>query len=70
MADNRSMGPAVRMFKSFDEADRADREYYRNLTPEQRLDIFLALLDQPYPGRNRAQERLERVYRVVKREPR
>lgn len=58
------MEKVVRVFRSHQEADEADREYFRNLTPQQRLDIFLEVL---WRGRNgdEAAERLERVYRVV-----
>ena len=61
---NRTMEKAVRIFGSHQEADEADREYFRNLTPQQRLNIFLEVL---WRGRNRdeAAERLERVYRIV-----
>lgn len=61
------MDKVVRKFKSHAEAERADREYYRSLTPEQRMEIFFELVrrvqgDPP--------ARLERIYRVVKRKRR
>jgi hypothetical protein len=56
---------AVRIFRSFKEADDADREYFERLTPQQRLDIFLELLWRGRSG-DEAGERLERVYRIVK----
>lgn len=58
------MEKVVRVFASFEEADRADDEYFRKLSPQQRLDIFLELL---WRGRthDEAGERLERVYRIV-----
>ena len=58
------MEKMVRVFNSHDEADEADDEYYRKLTPQQRLDIFLEIL---WRGRehDEAAERLERVYRIV-----
>lgn len=58
------MEKVVRIFRSHQEADEADREYFRSLTPQQRLDVFLELL---WRGRNgdEAAERLERVYRIV-----
>jgi hypothetical protein len=34
----------VRVFPSFQEAEDADRAFYRSLTPEQRLDILLQLI--------------------------
>ena len=58
------MEKVVRIFRSHEEADEADREYFQALTPQQRLDIFLELL---WRGRSddEAGERLERVYRIV-----
>ena len=53
----------VRKFSSFEEAEQADREEYRNMTPQERINILLALIDQGRP--DGADERLERVYRVV-----
>jgi hypothetical protein len=55
----------VRVFRSFEEAEEADRAFYRSLTPEQRLDILLQLIAQHGPV-----QRLERVYKIVKLEQR
>ena len=35
------MERVAQVFRSHEEADRATREYYRSLTPAQRLDILL-----------------------------
>ena len=61
------MKKVVRTFRSFEEAEEADREFYRSLTPEQRMEILLELIER---GTSGAPSRLERVYRVVKRPPR
>jgi len=53
----------VRVFRSFEEAEKADREFYRSLTPEQRLNILLQLIAQ-----HGTPQRLERVFRIVKLE--
>jgi hypothetical protein len=37
------METVVRKFSSFEEADAADREDYRAMTPEQRAAIFFSL---------------------------
>jgi hypothetical protein len=37
------MDKVVTVSKSFDEADRADKAYYRSLTPQERLQILLEL---------------------------
>lgn len=56
------MEKVARVFKSKDEADKADREYYRSLTPDQRIAIVLQLVDDFYGP----EPRLERVCRVIK----
>ncbi len=61
------MEKVVRVFKSFEEAERADREYYRSLTPQQRLDILLELVER---GNRDAPQRFERVCRVTQLEQR
>ena len=38
------MDRAVGKFDRHEDAMRADREYYRSLTPEQRVDILLELV--------------------------
>jgi len=53
----------VKIFRSFEEAEQADREFYRSLTGQQRLDILLQLIAQHEPPK-----RLERVFRIVKLE--
>lgn len=59
------MEKVVRIFRSHEEADLADDEYFRKLTPQQRLDIMLELV---WRGRrhDEAGERLERVFRITK----
>jgi hypothetical protein len=52
-------------FKDHAEAERATRLYYRGLTPEQRLDILLELIER-HAG-HASSKGLERVYRIVKR---
>jgi hypothetical protein len=51
---------SVRKFPGFDEADKADREFYRNLSGKERLNILLQLTG------HEAERRLERVYRITK----
>ena len=51
-------------FNSFAEAEAAEKAYYLSLTPEQRLDILLDLINQG--AGDEAEQRLERVYRIVK----
>lgn len=53
----------VHVARNFKEAEEADREFYRNLTPAKRLQIWCELcrfkrLDEP-------KHRLQRVYRIA-----
>ena len=59
------MDYTVRKFDSFEAADKADREYYRSLTPEQRVEILLELVET---YSNASAKGFERVYRFVKLE--
>lgn len=54
------MQKTVRKFKSLREADRADRDFYKKLSPQERLSILLQLT------KHEPERRLERVYRVTK----
>ncbi len=54
------MQKTVRKHKSFAEADKADRDFYRKLSPTERLNILLKLSE------HEPERRLERVYRVIK----
>ena len=47
-------------FRDFSEAEKADREFYRRLTGEQRLEILLEMTKEATNGP------IERVYRIVK----
>ena len=40
------MERGAQVFRSFDEAERADDDYYASLTPEERLDILLAMIER------------------------
>jgi len=55
----------AKVFHSFEDADRADEEYYANLTPQERLDILLDLIEQHRRSLGEADQRLERVYRIT-----
>lgn len=39
----------VSVFEGFDEAERADAAYYASLTPQQRVDLLLDMINQ-IPG--------------------
>jgi hypothetical protein len=54
----------ARIFHSFAEADKAEVEFYRSLTPEQRLEILFDLVQSQQP--DETEQRLERVCRIIK----
>ena len=55
----------VKVFSSFEEEEKATREYYLSLTPQQRLDILFELIERSRDPNDEASQRFERVYRVV-----
>lgn len=61
------MEKAIAVHRSFEEAARAEKEYYRALTPRERLEILLEL-NARWPRRDDAAppEGLARVYRIAK----
>ena len=56
----------LRRFRSFEEAERAEIAEDMKMTPSERVRLLLELVAQAYP--NAAEQRLERVCRIVKRE--
>lgn len=59
------MQKVLKVFNSFEEADRADDEYYASLSPQERVDILLDLVAAYRESLGETGQRLERVYRVV-----
>ena len=58
------MEKVVRKFISFEEAEKADREYYKSLTPAQRVAMALELRRMWVGTEHEHTERLERVLTV------
>jgi len=58
---------AFRVFSSFEEAEAADREYYRSLSPTERLDILLLLREFYSPYSDELTKGFERVCRIIER---
>ena len=63
---NRVMEMVIRQCSSHAHADAADRQYYKSLSPQQRLDILLELVDTQR-GNDESSQRLARVYQITKR---
>jgi hypothetical protein len=55
----------LRTFSSFQEAEDADRAFYASLSPQQRLEILIDLIQRHRESIGEAPEGFERVYRVV-----
>jgi len=61
------MDKVISVFNSFAESDEADKNYYRRLSPEERLQILLALNRRWLTNDNATTSQgFERVYRVIK----
>jgi hypothetical protein len=60
-----AMEHVVRVFSSFDEAEQADAAFYANLTPQERLDVLLELIERHRSALGPSTQRFERVVRVV-----
>jgi hypothetical protein len=54
------MKKTAKKFRSFSEAEKADRDFYKKLTGNERMQILVELLNHG------PQHRLERVSRIVK----
>jgi hypothetical protein len=67
MPEDRKRKPAAQVFRTSAEAEAADREMYRQMTPQERLDLALELYHRHYGDRI---GRLARVYKVIERERR
>ena len=54
----------IKLFKSFQEAEKADIEFYKSLSPQERLDILLELVAQGQT--DETAKGFKRVLRVIK----
>ena len=54
------MEKTVKQFRNFAEPERADREFYKKLTGNERLQVLVELLNHA------PEQRLERVSRITK----
>ena len=60
------MEKEIRIFESFEAADAADAETRAQMSPQERVDIFLALRERADP--DAFKQRLARVHRVLELE--
>jgi hypothetical protein len=59
------MKPVVTKFQTFQEADVAEREFYRRLSPAERLEILFQLRAMAHKESDATSGRLARVYRIA-----
>ena len=55
----------AKVYSSFEEEEKATREYYLSLTPRERLEILLELIEQSRDPNDEASQGFQRVYRVT-----
>ncbi len=59
------MEPVIAKFRTHQEAEEATREYYRRLTPAERLEILFELRARGHKDDDAASARLAPVYRIA-----
>ncbi len=59
------MKPLGQKFDSLQSADRAEDDYYRNLSPDERVDLLLELVEQYRAAFDGTAEGFERVFRLT-----
>jgi hypothetical protein len=57
--------PVVAKFRTYQEAEQANLEYYRCLSPAERLEILFELRARAHKEDDAAAGRLARVYRIA-----
>ena len=60
------MDKVVSKFKTFADAERANRQYYQSLTPKERIDMLIKMIDDYY-GTEYRLERVPGSARIVRR---
>ena len=59
------MDRVVKVFRSFEDADHADDQFYADLAPEKRLEILLELVERYRGALGETASRFKRVHHVV-----
>ena len=59
-----------KVFRSFREADAADDQFYADMSPKERLDLLLELIERHRSDLGEAASRFQRVHRIVELERR
>ena len=59
------MDRVAQIFRSFEDADQADDQFYAELAPEERLAMLLELIERQRSALGEVANRFERVHQVV-----
>ena len=62
-----SMDRHVEKFDTFEASERAQRRYYRSLSPDERLALLFEIIASHLESTGEADQGLARVHRVVER---
>lgn len=60
------MKKTIVIFKNFREAEQAEKEYYRKLTPMERVSLLEQIRKQYEQSHYGTEQRFRRVYKIVK----
>ena len=61
------MERVVKIFHSFEDAEAAEIEYWKNLSGEKKLEILEELRLRYWPLKNEKIRRFQRIYKIIKR---
>jgi hypothetical protein len=61
------MEKTIQIFQSFADQEKAERQYWKNLSGDEKLEILEAIRFQYWALNNEHPRRLQRVYRIVER---
>ena len=61
------MEKIIKKFSSFQDQEKADLNYWKNLSGDKKLEILEAIRAQAWAMKNEHPGRFQRVYRIIKR---
>ena len=61
------MEKIVKIFKSFEKQEAYEKEYWKNLSGDKKLEILEIIRGNYWAMKNDTPRRLQRVYRIIKR---
>jgi hypothetical protein len=61
------MEKTIRVFKSFEEQERDEVQYWKNISGSKKLEVLEIIRAQYWALKNGNPERLQRIYRIIDR---